>query len=849
MGVTGVAPQPRARLIERLAALLQGPAQVVWLGAPVGMGKTTLARGWAGLHGGTLHAVGGGKGDGPAAWAALFGPPPQGLRLVLDDLHRAGPDEAWAPWLAARIEALDPGARVLLLSRRAPPACFARLQLQGLVACLPAEELLFTAEEAQAAGLPAAAAGWPAAAGLPADAGAAAALLAALIDTEVLAGLTAADRALLASLAWMPGLIEPAAAAALAGTAGAWQRLRALCDQGLPAQAHSGGIGLLPALRDRLRGLHGAAAPGWQGTCTWLQHEGRDEEAIDAALAAGEAGHAQAWPVAEAALASVAPRWAAACRHGDLARQLQRVPAAQRSSAAWAALAAALAPSDAAAGRDAAMQALAAAPPGATPLRLAMLTQVIGAYFQTFDSTEPLARWLAQVPTLEQPLQPDAAAALAVAGYSALFLREPSHAELPQWQAQVQRLPDAAIDPNVRLRATMLLCKQAWYTGRHASLALLPQRAQGALADVRTTPYARLLWGLARQYRAWGCADPEEGRRATAEALALAQQHGVHGLDRHLRLHDACFAQWLGQHDDAAAQLEAASAGFDSRRRMEAWHLFSVRAAWLLERGDPAQALEAAQLAQQAAEAMGPAPLAMSLFIAGQAALVLRQPVQPAVDRLAHLAVRDANPRAGVCALLLQAMQAWQRGHGEEALHAAERALAEVALLGGGGWFGLHRAGAAGLLAAALSAGVQREAAAALVRAQKIDPPPDADVHWPWPVRIAAGPLPRIHVHGLPVALGPKAPMRPLQLLEELLEQGGSAAASRLADRLWPEAEGDRAMASFEIALRRLRALLVLPEALLLSGGVLALNRRCVWVEAAPVVPAPRFLQAGELAD
>lgn len=840
--------QTRPRLKDRLHSLLQGPAQVIWIGAPVGMGKTTLGRAWAAAQGGTLHSLRSGDTP-PAAWAGLLDRPDPALCAVLDNLHLAGPEPGWAPWLAGRIEALAPGARLLLLSRRPPPPCFARLQLQRRVVCLAADELLFTPSEARAAGLPPAAAGWPAAAALPAgDEGAA--LLASLVDAEVLAGLAAPDLALLARLAWLPAAIDEAAASGLAGEPDAGPRLRALCDQGLPARRGSTGVQLMPALRERLLLLPEAQGAAWQRTSQWLQQQGREDEAIEVALAAGEAGHAEAWVLADAGLAAAAARWAAECRHADLARQLRRIPPARRSAQGWAALAAALAPSEPAAGRDAAMQALNLAPADAAPLRLALLTQVIGAYFQTFDSTEPLARWLALVPTLQQPVPPQAAAALAVAGYSALFLREPSHPELPRWQAEVQRLPDAAADPNLRLRATMLLSKQAWYTGRHASLALLPQRAQGALADTRTTPYAQLLWGLARQYQAWAQADPDAGRRATAEALAVAGQHGLHTLDRHLRLHDACFAQWQGLPGEAGAQLAAATAGFDSRRRMEAWHLFSVRAACLLEQGEPAQALEAAALAQEAAEAMGPAPLAMSLFIGGQAQLAMRQPVQAVAERLRHIAVRDTNPRAALAAHWLQGAQAWREGRPEAALAAAGSALAQMAALGGGGWFGLHRAGLAPLLAAALGAGVEAAAAATLVRAMRIEPPPGAGASWPWPVRIVGGALPRIRVHGLPVALGPKAPVRPLQLLQELIRQGGCAPAARLADRLWPEAEGDRAMASFEIALRRLRALLVLPEALLLAGGELALNRRCVWLEpdAAPAAHQ-RLQQAGELTD
>jgi LuxR family transcriptional regulator, maltose regulon positive regulatory protein len=435
------------------------------------------------------------------------------------------------------------------------------------------------------------------------------------------------------------------------------------------------------------------------------------------------------------------------------------------------------------------------------------------------------------VPTLPEPLPADARAALAVAGFSALFLREPGHAELPRWQQAAQALPEADIDPNLRLRAAMLLAKQAWYTGRHAELLLLPQRARSALNDQRCLPYARLLWGLTRQYEAWAAADPEAGRAASAEALALAEQHGVHTLDRHLHLHDACFALWLGDGDAAERSLQTALAGFDSRRRMEAWHAYSVRAALRLEQGDAAEAQHAAALAVDAAEAMGPAPLAMGLWIGALAAFSLGQAVEAVATRLQTLARDTHNPRAAIAAAWLAALQTWRRGEHAAACTQAQAAAAAMQALGGGGWFGLARPLFAPLLAAALEHAAPAAAVAQLVRQCRIEAPAEAGEHWPWPLRIRGGELPRIELHGLPLALGPKAPLRPLHLLQGLLAAGGAAPAAQLADRLWPEAEGDRAMDSFEIALRRLRALLAVPDALLLAGGVLAINRRRVWVE------------------
>jgi ATP/maltotriose-dependent transcriptional regulator MalT len=255
----------RVRLLQRVAQLLQPPTQVLWLQAPMGMGKTVLARQWLGAAASSLTKATPllqplTAGESPlAAWQALWPGPAHGNR-VLDNLHLAGPEAAWAPALASRIEALPPGARLLMLSRRAPPAAFARLQLQQRLAVLGGDALRLDAEEAAAAGLPAAADGWPAAGGLPADEAAAAPLLAALIEAEVLAGLDPADRLLLQQLAWLPGSVDTAAAAALSGRADALLRLQQLCDQGLLAERSGARVQLHAVLRRHLKQGPAAAA-------------------------------------------------------------------------------------------------------------------------------------------------------------------------------------------------------------------------------------------------------------------------------------------------------------------------------------------------------------------------------------------------------------------------------------------------------------------------------------------------------------------------------------------------------------------------------------------------------------
>lgn len=844
-----------------------------------------------------------------AAWRTLWAQWGPGL-VVIDDLHRAGSDDELAAWLPTALEQLPasaaadagPGPRLVLLSRRAPPPALARCLVQRRLARLPAAELLFDADELQAwaPGAASHVGSWPAAlAALPRGGDAETldeSTLHQLVATEVLPELNARERELLTRLAVLPGPVDAALAAALGGAVAvslagtpdvtdapeapaarpapdAPARLDAVAERGLLVDRSLAADGtprwrLHDLLAATLRRLASTPTGHWRAAVRQLEQRGDTETAWRTALlaareadAAAGARDAAAWPEVARLLVALAPSWLAQCRHRALAEAALEVPSNERTPALWAALAAARAAFDPRGGRDAAVTALAAMDAPTSPLatssmRLALLSQIVATYFQTFDSTEPLAAWLRRIealapPSLPEdaprdatteahdhaPADPHADAALAIGAYSALFLRTPHDPALPRWAARVRPLPAAPIDPNLRLRAAMLLAKQAWYTAAHAEAALLPDAARGALADARCTPYARLLWGLSRQYQAWAQADPAAGRAASAEALAEAAASGVHGLDRHLRLHDACFARLLG--DDAAAQsqLDAAAAGADASRRMEAWHLFSVKAWFALEDGALALADEAARQAIHAGQAMGPAPQAMSWVIAAQVALAAGGDAGPALAALRAAATRDGNARAALFAHWVEAVAALEHGDTHAALPPLAAALATMQRHGHGLWFGLHRAAAARLAALALTHDVQPAAAARLVREHRLAPPPQADARWPWDVRIEHAGRPEllsIEVDGTPVALGAKLPRRPLELLQALIDCGGRAPAARLADRLWPEAEGDRAMDAFEVALRRLRSLLGHADALLLAGGTLALNPSRVRVEGGP---------------
>jgi LuxR family transcriptional regulator, maltose regulon positive regulatory protein len=88
-------------------------------------------------------------------------------------------------------------------------------------------------------------------------------------------------------------------------------------------------------------------------------------------------------------------------------------------------------------------------------------------------------------------------------------------------------------------------------------------------------------------------------------------------------------------------------------------------------------------------------------------------------------------------------------------------------------------------------------------------------------------------LNGLPLRFKGRAPVRSLELLTLLIAAGdGGASAGRLADQLWPDADGFDAYRAFTTTLHRLRRLLGCHEAVRLSAGRLSLDKEICTIDA-----------------
>lgn len=137
------------------------------------------------------------------------------------------------------------------------------------------------------------------------------------------------------------------------------------------------------------------------------------------------------------------------------------------------------------------------------------------------------------------------------------------------------------------------------------------------------------------------------------------------------------------------------------------------------------------------------------------------------------------------------------------------------------------------LMAEALRLGIEVDHVRDTIRRLSIRPPADAPESWPWSVKIFT--LGRLEVwcDGQKLEFNSKAPRRVLALLRAIVAGGGEAVAiAHLIDTLWPDEEGDAARKTLDVTLVRLRRLLGNAERVLVRDEQVTLNRDQCWVDA-----------------
>lgn len=457
---------------------------------------------------------------------------------------------------------------------------------------------------------------------------------------------------------------------------------------------------------------------------------------------------------------------------------------------------------------------------------------VVDSFVYEWGDFTTLDRWIERFESLQKryPDFPDPEAEVrAVTGiFTALSYRQPQHPDLPEWTQRTHRLIE--LNPDLRLLiGSRLVPYYIWWSGdlsRAASItALLQPQAERGDAD----PLTGVVWCAIRAMELWMISETQDCVAMAERGLELAERSGVHVWDFMLLAQ----AGWgyLTEGNLAAAEtlLSRMSTVLDPARLLDACHYHYLVFTKAMHRGDVAAMHEHAETALQLARRAG-VPWAQGIVLPALArALELRGDTpgaNAAVAEAAALAEASHSGTIAYAALLARIELARARGKPRETLTALREfiTLCRNHDFTNSSWW--QSGIMADLCVLALEHDIETEFVRHLIRLRHLVPrePPLHLGNWPWPLDIVTLGRFEVRLNGEPLRFERKSQKRPLALLKALIALGGqNVPEARVADALWPDAEGDAAQQALATTLHRLRQLIG-TEAVRRQDGILNLE-------------------------
>lgn len=401
---------------------------------------------------------------------------------------------------------------------------------------------------------------------------------------------------------------------------------------------------------------------------------------------------------------------------------------------------------------------------------------------------------------------------IAIARSMTLMFAWPTHPDILQTRQQIEAMLPGLPPAEQLLLGAALVTYLSWWCSDVRAARTFRDMLSPLARRTDMMPRAVMLW----QYGAISCAhragDGGMVQRLTNEAMTFAEKWGVtSSLYNIFWLNVVAYAD-AGDRTNAVAMLQryVDNQAHWGRTNLIATH--HLRALIALSAGDEIAAISEARQARAYAEAQNrphqiasqDKVLAMALAVQGDAAALTH------IGSLRYVAGQTHNANFRLHAALAEAVLAYAQGRDGD-FRRLWSAMARAALeLGERRISGMNRNYLARVANFALMQQADVTTTRRLIALWQLSPPAiAASDSWPYPVEIRTLGAFAITIDGQPATSGQvKAGRKPLELLWHLLAAGDDALAhADLADSLWPELEGDRAMHTLQTTIYRLRKL------------------------------------------
>jgi ATP/maltotriose-dependent transcriptional regulator MalT/DNA-binding SARP family transcriptional activator len=419
----------------------------------------------------------------------------------------------------------------------------------------------------------------------------------------------------------------------------------------------------------------------------------------------------------------------------------------------------------------------------------------------------------------------------------ALAYRQPGHPMLGRCVARVTVLLDSEADLNLRITAGTFLLGYCYFAADYALGARVIERIEPLLADAGVTPLNRLWWRTRIGYYAYHIADYPGALQALDEADAIVQGQGLAGLHTaepvlaYFRVLVSLGSRQTGTAHQGLAVLRRLAR---AQRPFNVWYLQSAESIVALLEGRLDNSLELARASIHTAADIGMLYIQALSLTATAHVLARMGRFDEGLSAAQEAKAFVEDSVIGNMGAELLFVEAWIAAQRDDL--ARSRALVQSAFeasrrTGYAFWFRSLPEVLPHACELALSAGIDPPYVQAVIARYAIQPRNPYAMPWLWPLRIVA--LGRFAVMREGDQEEPRAGTRkPMELLKAIVTLGvEDVAADLLIDRLWPGAEGDAAHRALDTTLHRLRKQLGDDRAVVLKAGKVGLNPKSCWVD------------------
>jgi len=467
---------------------------------------------------------------------------------------------------------------------------------------------------------------------------------------------------------------------------------------------------------------------------------------------------------------------------------------------------------------------------------------VVDTYVFEWTDFKPLDFWIEEIEWLLKTYptypSPEIEARAAAGIFCALMYRRPDHPDMTLWEERALGIALSANDPYLQLTiSSHLILYYSWWNGKQTKAELLVRTLQNTAKSFEFSPFTTIVWKSIEGAYLWMACHFDESVKSLDQAITTAERTGIHLWDAMLFANMAYCSLTQGKYEDADRYLEQMSFVLKTPRKVDISHYHFLRAFESLALGKLQLALQHIHAGMKLSSDAG-VPYIYHFYITSHADILIEhgefKKAEPYLQqaRVFGRAMKSLCLEYQYCWLTASiALKSNDRNIAQENLRNYLRISRECRTVNHAWW---RSSAMIPLLSEALEAGIEEAHVQELIKLHCLVPT-ESQMHlenWPWPIRIFTLGQFGIELDGKAVIFGGKTPKKPLELLKAIIALGGrEVSEERIIDALWPEAPGDLACKSFEMALQRLRKLIGSDKAIRRQDGLLTLDSAHCWTD------------------